>query len=62
VQVSTDDDPERTREQAFFNEISLIGKIQNQYAREVGTSVYLLKGAKVSINNILREEIESRRH
>jgi len=61
VQVSTDDDPERTREQAFFDEISLIGKIKNPYAREVGTSVYLLKGAKVSINNILREEIESRR-
>lgn len=62
VQVSSDDDPERKREQAFFDEISLVGKIQNPYAREVGTSVYLLKGAKVSINTILHEEIESRRH
>lgn len=62
VQTSDDDDPERTREQAFFEEISLIGKIQNPYARERGTSVYLLQGAKVSINDILSEEIESRKH
>lgn len=60
VQVKSDDDPERKRERKFFKEVRRIGKITNPYAREEGTCVYLLKGAKVSINNILREEIDSR--
>lgn len=62
VQFRDDDDPERNRERAFFEEVSLVGSIQNPNAREAGTCVYLLKGAKVSVNNILREEIESRLH
>ena len=61
VQNKDDDDPERKREREFFEEVKLIGKITNKNAREAGTSVYLLRGAKVSINNILREEIKSRK-
>ena len=60
VQDPTDDDPERKREREFFEEVKLIGKITNKNAREKGTSVYLLRGAKVSINDILREEIKNR--
>jgi hypothetical protein len=60
VQDKSDDDPERKRERAFFEEVKLIGKITNKNAREEGTSVYLLHGAKVSINDILREEINNR--
>ncbi|MCG6186200.1 glycosyltransferase family 39 protein [Maribellus maritimus] len=61
VQIKTDDDPERKREREFFEEVKLIGKISTKNAREEGTSVYLLRGATVSINDILREEIRSRR-
>jgi hypothetical protein len=59
VQDKNDDDLERKRERKFFEEVKLIGKITNPYAREEGASVYLLHGAKVSINGILREEINS---
>ena len=60
VQDKNDDDPERKREREFFDEVKFIGKVTNKNAREAGTSIYLLRGAKVSINNILREEIKGR--
>jgi len=55
-----DEDPERTRERDLVDSVQQIGEITNPYAREKGTKVYLLKGAKVSVNEILREEIEKR--
>jgi hypothetical protein len=61
IQNADDDDKERKREQAFFEKVSLTGKIENPYARERGTSVYALLNAKVSINKILKSEIEENR-
>jgi 4-amino-4-deoxy-L-arabinose transferase-like glycosyltransferase len=61
VKERFDEDETREREKAFFENVTLIGKIKNEYAREVGTRVYLLKGAKLSINKILREEIADRK-
>jgi len=55
-----DEDPERTRERELVDTVELIGEITHPHAREKGTKVYLLKGAKVSVNEILREEIEKR--
>lgn len=60
VQGSWDDDPERKREKPLFEEVSLIGEVENPYARNKGTRVYLLKGAKKNINMILKEEIQNR--
>jgi hypothetical protein len=57
VQEADDDDPGRQRERQLFHKVMLIGGIENQYAREHGTRVYLLQGAKQSINEILREEM-----
>jgi hypothetical protein len=42
---------------SLFEKITLVGEIKNKYAREHGTKVYLLKGSKQSINEILKEEI-----
>lgn len=61
VQGKNDDDPARKREREFFEEVLFMGKITNPNARETGTSVYLLRGAKVSVNHILRKEINNRR-
>ena len=61
VQVSSDDDPERQKERPLFEEVKLVGEITNQYAREVGTKVYLLRGAKVDINKIIASEIAERK-
>jgi hypothetical protein len=56
-----DDDPERARERPWFQSVELVGAIENPYAREKGTKVYLLKGAKRSISKILEEEIKKRK-
>lgn len=61
VQESNDDDPERKREAALFESVELIGEIENEFAREKGTRVYLLKGAKQDINDILRQEIHNKK-
>jgi hypothetical protein len=61
VKENNDSDPERSRERALFEEVINIGKIRNPYARERGTSVYLLKNPKQSINEIFRREILERR-
>ena len=61
VQEPMDDDPEREREKTMFESVELIGEIKNPYARERGAKVYLLRGAKRSINKILSEEIEKRK-
>ena len=61
VQNRDDDDKERKKERPLFEKISLTGKVENQYAREYGTSIYQLVGAKVSINKILKSDIEENR-
>lgn len=62
VQESSDTDRNREREKSLFEKITFIGKIENKYAREVGTSVYVLQGAKQSINAILKQEIQARKN
>jgi len=49
-------------EMPLFEKITLIGEIKNKYAREYGTRVYLLEGAKQSINEILQKEIMERKN
>jgi len=61
VQNWDDDDKERKKEQPLFKKIALTGKIENPYAREYGASIYELVGAKVSINTILKSDIEENR-
>jgi hypothetical protein len=57
-----DEDRNRDREREFFDSVTLVGEITNQYAREKGTRVYLLKGAKISVNSILAQEIQERKN
>ena len=61
VKESWDEDPGRERERNFFENVRLIGEIKNKNAREKGTRVYLLEHAKVSVNDVLREEINKRK-
>lgn len=61
VQDADDDDKDRKKEQLLFRKIELTGKVENHYAREYGTRVYALTGAKVSINKILKSDIEENR-
>ncbi len=61
VQEASDNDPERNREKPMFETIERVGEITNPYAREKGTSIYVLKNAKTDINEILRKEIAERK-
>jgi hypothetical protein len=61
VQEANDDDPARTKERPWFEKIELAGEINNPYAREEGTKIYLLQGAKININKIIEEEIRKRK-
>ncbi|WP_373331418.1 glycosyltransferase family 39 protein [Salmonirosea aquatica] len=62
IQEASDTDKGREREKPFFEKIRYIGKIEDQFAREKGTSIYLLENARVDINKILRQEIRERKH
>ena len=61
VQGPWDDDPERKKEAPLFDSISLIGEVKNEYARDKGIRVYLLKGAKKDINAHIKEEIRNKK-
>lgn len=62
VQEVSDTDPGREKEKPFFERIRLIGEVQDPYAREKGTRVYLLENAKVDVNKILAQEISERKN
>ncbi len=60
VQQANDTDPGRERERNLFENVLTIGAVENIYAREYGTKVYLLEYAKQSINDILQEEMNNK--
>ncbi|MGY3054597.1 hypothetical protein ACVWYG_002804 [Pedobacter sp. UYEF25] len=57
-----DDDPKRNKEKPFFKKITKIGEVKNPYAREKGTSVFLLEGASEDVTTIIKEEIKQQQH
>jgi hypothetical protein len=61
IQSADDDDKERKKEQPLFRKIRLTGQIESRYARERGTSIYVLLDARVSINKILEGDIKESR-
>jgi hypothetical protein len=61
IKDTADRDPDREREKRFFEDVRLIGQVTNRWAREKGTRVYLLRKAKVSVNEILKREIAERK-
>ncbi|SFC38391.1 Dolichyl-phosphate-mannose-protein mannosyltransferase [Flexibacter flexilis DSM 6793] len=52
-----DTDTTRSDERPLFQEIKYYGKIENPFAREQGTRIYILKNARTDINAILKKEI-----
>ncbi|WP_129716133.1 glycosyltransferase family 39 protein [Pedobacter sp. SYP-B3415] len=62
IREAGEQDPRRNEEQRLFKRIRKIGSVQNTYAREYGTSVYLLESATTDINPRLREEIKEELH
>jgi len=48
--------------QPYFESVSRFDEITNEFARERGTTIYLLKNSKVNVNEILQKEIDERRN
>ena len=61
VQEADDDDKERSKERKLFKTVTTVGTIENKYAREKGTTIYLLKDATTSINKILQDDIDEKK-
>ena len=57
-----DKDPQRKREQPYFAKITKIGEVTTPYTRERGTGVFLLEGANIEVNSIIKSEIEEEKH
>jgi 4-amino-4-deoxy-L-arabinose transferase-like glycosyltransferase len=47
--------------QPYFENVSKFDEVTNEFAREKGTSIYLLKNSKVNVNEILKKEIGERK-
>ena len=61
VKEVNDSDPGRKDERPYFDSIYVAGKILNEYAREKGTTVYVLLGAKPEVTPIIKKEVEDRK-
>ncbi|MFT3679525.1 MAG: glycosyltransferase family 39 protein [Ferruginibacter sp.] len=61
VKDTFDTDPGRTKEKSLFKYVALKGAVENMYARENGTRVYVLTDATVPIMPFFTKEIEERK-
>jgi hypothetical protein len=61
VKGTYDKDTAREKEKPLFERVSLVGQIDDPYARERGTKIYLLQGAKIDVNDRVKKEMESRK-
>lgn len=62
IKYHNDKDTGRTREKAFFENVSLKARLENEDAIERGAGIYLLQHATVSVNDILQQEIVERKN
>ncbi len=58
VTDADDDDPDRKKEKPLFRSVYLAGRIENPFAREQGTHVFVLKGAHSPVNKLIQDDIE----
>ena len=61
VKETDDDDRDRARERTLFKSIVMFDSIQNPFARENGTRIYILRNETGNANNLLKQEILSRK-
>lgn len=57
VKCADNEDIANKGDSLLFEKIVLTGKIENPFARESGTSIFLMTGPKTSINAILKERL-----
>jgi hypothetical protein len=47
---------------SLFQEVRKIGSIENKNAREFGTTILLLKGAKLDVNKVIADDIKEKKY
>ena len=57
VKTAHNEDIENKGDSLLFEKIILAGKIENPFARESGTCIFLMTGPKTSINAIIKERL-----
>ena len=57
VKCAANEDIENKGDSLLFEKIVLSGRIENPFARENGTSIFLMTGPKTSINAIIKERL-----
>ncbi len=62
VKEITDTDSSRSEEKSLFDSVYVVGQIKSPYAREKGTRVYVLTGARDTASAILYRQLESRKN
>lgn len=62
VKEVTETDKNREKEEALFETVELFSEIQNEFSREKGTRIYILKNAKTDINKLIKKEIDKRKN
>jgi len=62
ILVKERDDSTREKEKKIFDSVFLAGKVENDWAREKGTCVFVLINARISVNELLHQEIRDRKN
>jgi hypothetical protein len=62
VKEADDDDKDRKVEIPLFDTVYLAGKRINTFAREEEISIYVLKGARVDVNERIKEEADRKKN
>lgn len=60
IKETTDEDPGRLKEKQLFESVTAFDEITNPFAREKGTTIFILKNAKADINRIIQKGIDAR--
>lgn len=61
IKEADDRGEELTKTQPYFESVTKAGEITNEFAREKGASIYLMRNAKVNVNTIVQKEIDERK-
>lgn len=61
VKEREDDDRMREVEKPLFDSVYVFSEVTDPFARETGTTIFILRHAKVNMNKLLRKEIVERR-
>lgn len=56
-----DDDPDRSAERPLFDTVYQAGKIENEFAREFGSTIHVLQNSKIDLKARIQQEIEEER-